>query len=775
MKLKLTTKAKTLLSLSKQITKAEVLPLVIFNVIDYGLKKDVILTQITKVFKSNLIIRSSSKNEDKSEKSNAGKYESVLDVDVNSKKVIDNAIKHVINSFGEFQNKNDEIFVQPMLKNVSMSGVIFTSDIDTLSPYYIINYDESGSTDSVTSGNSNELKTFVSFKHKIDTVDKKFIRIIEAAKECEQIFDNQHIDIEFACTENKTYIFQVRPIVKSGKENLSHLSLERSLYKLNKKIKKLNSSHPNLLGDRTIFGVMPDWNPAEIIGLRPKRLAISLYKELITDETWAYQRDNYGYKNLRSHPLLVSFLGIPFIDTRVSFNSFIPKNLNNKTAKKLVNHYLSELHTNKNHHDKVEFEIIFSCFYFGIEQNLEKLKKRGFSKNELDDIKNSLLSLTNKIIDNRNGLYKKDLDKIEVLKRKFDEIDNSKLTLIEKIYWLIKDARRYGTLPFAGVARAGFIAVQILKSFVSQKILSTKEYDDFLNSLNTVSKQLSNDRTTLPKETFLKLYGHLRPGTYDILSPRYDEAFYLYFDTKDIINHPNQDFKFSNVQKEKIKSLIKKNNLETSTNGLINFIIEAIEGREYAKFIFTKNLSQVLKYIEEFGSKYNFNKEDLAHLDIKVIMDLYATLDHRDVKDILNQDISKNKEFYKYTKALKLPNLITDENDIYSFQLEYNEPNFVTLNKTRGELMYESGVAKKEMRDKIICIKSADPGFDYLFSKGIKGLITCYGGANSHMAIRCAEIGIPAVIGCGEQRFNKYIKSKFIEIDCLNKTVKILK
>ena len=87
-----------------------------------------------------------------------------------------------------------------------------------------------------------------------------------------------------------------------------------SLNKLNKKIEKLNKPHPNLLGDKTIFGVMPDWNPAEIVGLRPKRLALSLYKELITDETWAYQRDNYGYRNLRSHPLLVSFLGVPFID-----------------------------------------------------------------------------------------------------------------------------------------------------------------------------------------------------------------------------------------------------------------------------------------------------------------------------------------------------------------------------------------------------------------------------------------------------------------------------
>jgi hypothetical protein len=77
---------------------------------------------------------------------------------------------------------------------------------------------------------------------------------------------------------------------------------------------------------------MPDWNPAKIIGVKPKKLALSLYKELVTDNVWAYQRDNYGYKNLRSHPLLVSFLGVPFIDVRVDFNSFIPKNLENRTA-----------------------------------------------------------------------------------------------------------------------------------------------------------------------------------------------------------------------------------------------------------------------------------------------------------------------------------------------------------------------------------------------------------------------------------------------------------
>ena len=120
-------------------------------------------------------------------------------------------------------------------------------------------------------------------------------------------------------------------------------SFASSEKKLHKKIEKLNAPHPNLLGSKTIFGVMPDWNPAEIIGIRPKRLALSLYKELITDETWAYQRDNYGYRNLRSHPLLVTFLGIPFIDVRISFNSFIPKGLSESISSKLKFKFLAML------------------------------------------------------------------------------------------------------------------------------------------------------------------------------------------------------------------------------------------------------------------------------------------------------------------------------------------------------------------------------------------------------------------------------------------------
>lgn len=775
-RLELKSKAKTLEDLSAIIMSAKILPLYRFYVNAYKANSKVILEEIKDRFAGKLIVRSSSSNEDNFQTSNAGGFESIMNVDSADKKKLQNAIDHVVASYGDTLSEADEIFVQPMLQNVSMSGVIFSADIDTLSPYYIINYDESGSTTSVTSGTSNDLKTYISLKG-IQIENDKLSKLVAATKECEEIFDNNFLDIEFAYSNDELYILQVRAIVTKDKDDLSDIDLLTSLNKLHKKIDKLNAPHPNLLGHKSIYGVMPDWNPAEIIGVKPKRLALSLYKELITDETWAYQRDNYGYRNLRSHPLLLSFLGVPYIDVRVSFNSFIPKTLDEKIATKLANYYLDELSKNINHHDKVEFEVIFSCFYFGVEKKLIKLEGNGFSKDDLLSIKESLLSLTNNIIDTRDGLYKKDLEKVDILKKKFDDIVYSDLALLEKIYWLIKDVKRFGTLPFAGVARAGFIAVQILKSFVDENILSEVEYDSFLNSLNTVSKELSTDINTLCKESFLKNYGHLRPGTYDILSSRYDESYDEYFGIKrdDILkSKEKKQFTFSPSQVDKIEEIIVQNRLNSNFYELVKFIKESIEGREYVKFIFTRHLSQILVYVEEFGKKFGFTREDLAYLDIQKIINLYATLDHRDVKEILEFDISKNKEFYRYTKAVKLPNVIVDAKDIFGFFIEENEANFVTLNKIESMVVIEENISVSDIEGKVICIRSADPGYDYLFAKNIGGLITCYGGANSHMAIRCAEMGIPAVIGCGESNFEIYSKANIIEIDALSKQVKVL-
>ena len=60
--------------------------------------------------------------------------------------------------------------------------------------------------------------------------------------------------------------------------------------------------------------------------------------------------------------------------------------------------------------------------------------------------------------------------------------------------------------------------------------VSKNDEEKFNCCLSTVNKQLTIDKNKLGKGAFLEKYGHLRPGTYDILSARYDEAPELYFD-----------------------------------------------------------------------------------------------------------------------------------------------------------------------------------------------------------------------------------------------------
>ena len=102
---------------------------------------------------------------------------------------------------------------------------------------------------------------------------------------------------------------------------------------------------------------MPDWNPAEIIGVQPKPFSYSLYKEIITDETWAYQRSNYGYKNVRSNNLMPLLSGKPYIDTRISFTSFLPADTDQSTAEKLLEFYMKKLSKSPHLQDKVEFDM----------------------------------------------------------------------------------------------------------------------------------------------------------------------------------------------------------------------------------------------------------------------------------------------------------------------------------------------------------------------------------------------------------------------------------
>lgn len=775
MKLQLASKAKTLAQLEGNLLSCHVLPQLCFTIKEFLNDQERVLQRIANTF-DKIIVRSSAKGEDGFDTSYAGCFLSLPNIEAKNSVECASAIQRVIASYGILDIQN-EFFIQPMLSDVSCSGVLFTSDPETFAPYLIANMDFSGSTDGVTSGHKNTLKTFVCFKNRESELEEGYQKaLVGMVKELEFILDHPALDIEFAFIDDKLYLLQVRALTSKTALDLSRIDMSDALHKVSKKIQKLSMPHPALLGSRVIYGVMPDWNPAEIIGIRPKKLALSLYKELVTDSVWAYQRDNFGYRNLRSHPLLVDFLGVPYIDVRVSFNSFVPKELDEEIAGKLIDYYLDRLEDSPHFHDKVEFEILFSCYTLDLPVRLQKLKKYSFNEDELKQIEVSLLHLTNNVIKQDGGLYKKDIAKVEQLKKRHRVIVDSHLSLVDKIYWLIEECKRYGTLPFAGIARAAFMATQFLDSFVALGILSTNQKQDFLYSLNTVSKRLSADllcvfEGKMPKDDFLEEYGHLRPGTYDINSLTYAEAFDTYFNSKPY-DCKSIDFEWEPLQKEKIASLLLENNLEINFDELTNFIREAIEAREYAKLIFTKSLSQVLVYIEQYGARLGISRGDMAYLSIGKIMRLYSSVEASDVGELFDKEIKRNKHEYVFTQAVKFPSLLVTSEDIYHYSLEEGEPNFITLKSVVAQVCIWN--EKESLKDKIVCIENADPGYDFLLTKGIAGLITCYGGVNSHMAIRCAESGIPAIIGAGEKLFFNYSRANVIELDAASRVCRVI-
>ena len=78
------------------------------------------------------------------------------------------------------------------------------------------------------------------------------------------------------------------------------------------------------------------------------------------------------------------------------------------------------------------------------------------------------------------------------------------------------------------MARYAFIAEAFLKSISNQKIWEKERVEEFRKSIETVLTNFLNELDLAKNNTELKMnfknkYGHLRPGTYDILAPRYDD------------------------------------------------------------------------------------------------------------------------------------------------------------------------------------------------------------------------------------------------------------
>ena len=787
MKNRFTSKANVLSFLQKKITKAKIEDIFSFTVHEWNDNNEKIIRKIVdKYYPNEIIVRSSAIGEDSINTTEAGKYKSIQKISTKIKKNIQKSINDVIKSYIEKGNISDEnqILVQKQTKDVITNGVVFTRTPEIGSPYYVINFSDSKETDDVTKGEgSNLIKIFRSCKK--ESMPKKWKKLISALREIELIFETQFLDIEFGITKKDIVIFQVRPLT-TVKNEYKIKNLEKKIGSI---IKKNQEKYTKL---RTInknkhcgFSDMTDWNPAEIIGNNPNSLDLSLYDFLFMQDSWQKGRIKIGYEKNNLSNLMEQFGNKPYINIAKSFYSLIPEKIDNKIKNKLLEFYFKKLEENPHLHDKVEFYILFSCYDFTFENRKKELEEFGFSKKEIIEIKERLIEFTNKIILNFPNMKEsclKDAKKMAENRLKINskilKKSNDKKIFGECAEKLLLDCKKYGAINFASMARIAFIGSALLKSLQERNVIDEKFYHNIMSSISSPLSEIQHDldlysKKKLSKKDFLKKYGHLRPGTYDITAKRYDE---------------NQDF-FKNItffkksktklQKyttnKKIQNILKTNNILIDDYKFISFIREAIQLREILKFEFTKNLSDALLLITEGGKMRGLDVNDLSNLKIKDIINLIK-INEKKIQSVYNKKITQNKKSKEINEFLVLPPLIFSKVDFEVINYNFSEPNYITNKKVTGNIQKISNIQNKniDLSKKIIFIENADPGYDWIFTRNPAGLITKYGGVASHMAIRCAELGLPAAIGIGEIIFQKIDNSKKILLDCENRQIIVL-
>ena len=785
------TKALTLKFLSGLVKKSKIEKIEIITAGEYASEPGAVCEKIRESFGGGkIVVRSSTSNEDSYVSSNAGHYESVLDVDSSDTADIADAIETVIASYRDVGDTSDEqILIQSQMEGAAVSGVVFTREMQGNLPYFLINYDDKGSTDLVTSGRGGKT-LLVARDADFNALEKKWKALTDAVLEIEDILNDSILDIEYAINEkDEVTIFQVRPLAAS--RNGESAVDEGEFFGIKKDIIDCYTGfHEKYDGMADRLSDMAFWNPAEIIGTNPRPLDYSLYREIVTKDVWSIGLVPMGYR-LVPHELMYRLGNKPFISLDYSFYGLIPSDIDDGLAKKLVGIYEARLGEDLTAHDKIEFEIVLSTCDFSTDERIEKLKKYGLSDDEGRMLKESLFNLTlgcvrafNRTLDHDRALINslnasRDALRSEMIFKYRDSyantrIDKSPAYVLGEIISLLELLKKCGTTPFTRQARYAFMAKSFCASLVQRGFFSQREIDDFMKSIHTISSDFDLDfaalgRGELSRERFNKKYGHLRSGTYNIRSRRYDIMDFDNIKTKTRRGESTEN-QGGALDEGRLALALDSIGFDISPGDFADFLKRSMEEREYFKFEFTRTLSFAIELIAIFGVMLGFDRKDMAYVTVDDLRKLNSmpSRDMAGARDYLSGLMQQRRRERERNEKVILPDVIRSKNDIDIMEILEARPNFITSKVVEGEVVVLKERLDADIEGKIVALDAADPGYEWIFAKGIKGFITKYGGVASHMAIRCAEFNIPGAIGCGEKIYSYVCRQDYIRLDCRN-------
>jgi phosphohistidine swiveling domain-containing protein len=715
-----------------------------------------------------LAVRSSAESESIGQTSPPGAFHSELGVPCSDAHAISTAVEAVLRSIDPTTGVRRGVVVQTQVTDVAVAGVATTLDLHRR-PYLTIEFDDSsGRTDRVTSGHQVQRVVLAPGCHGEEWLCA-VRRAIEDIGSALQIVD---LVIEFAIdNDGSLHVFQAWDRGRAA--SIPADGLARAVGVAERRLALLRQRH----GQDVVLSDMADWNPAEMLGQTPGALDVSLYRTLITNRTWARARQRLGYFDCPG-PLLVEVLGHPYIDVRQSFRSLTPTGLSGPTRSAYVDGCCARLCEEPWLHDKVEHDLLTT--YWPLRNGAEAVRQRAswLTRPQLQELGAELVATTAQMLSSWEAEIswaQGRARQLGVWRSANAVAPFSSLTVDELLDFVnraLRACRSMGTLPFASVARLAFVA-----DGLARELAEAGDLDASVSSLwrrvrtpaDRFAVDLADEQLSLAD--LAARYGHLRPHTYNIESLPYGarDGFLAALRESSAFHGAHasgpDDAEPANAALTRYFASL---GLRAPEDPL-ELLASAFRSREDHKFQFTAVLSDVLEAIAEMGAHLDLSRSEVRRLSIGRLLAAARGRDHA-----ATQRASRGAA-HRSTQQVMLqwPDFISARSSMSEVDFIEARPTFIGQQIVDASVCHlNSEPADPRVLDgSIVAIEAADPGFDWIFTQRIAGLVTCYGGSSSHMAIRCHELKLPAAIGCGRTTFQRLVAGTRIMLDCRNGSI----
>ena len=436
------------------------------------------------------------------------------------------------------------------------------------------------------------------------------------------------------------------------------------------------------------------------------------------------------------------------MDVRASLNSLIPSGIAGTVAAPVIETSIDKLRRHPELHDRIETELQPTCIGFANEWS-RQLSNVGLGAPAQRVWRDALIA-------------------IEPIWQRFsassnsDERATSSLRDIEASCYachtasdlksILSRIRQTFALPFAMHARLAFVARFQLSSLVTAGALSPERHNYLLSCVSAITSAAGVNAHGV---------GALRPATFDIcVEPVQIEAIVANAARAGPLVKPT--FRLTKGEQRAVTLLLKPWHLQSNAEMWIADALGRIERRELWKYGLSQAVSSWLSATTRWGQGRGLRAHELSYLTIKNLAN------GNDLGRLRRHSLDAKKR-YDIEGTIKMPLLISDRRDFRASIDPALRPTFQTHGQGRVSaplcMVGRHTEARVIAAGAAVLIQAADPGYDWIFQYPLAVLVTCYGGPHSHMAVRCAELNVPCVLGCGETVYGALCEAAHVTID----------